>query len=109
MGFDSFVGEFLGLMAFVLIILVSGNPMIIAFGLLGAIFMASCLSKGILNPAVLFGLVLKGDISVPEGMWYLGGQLAGAAAGVAIYQYSKKVPVDHFYRIVFRDDQVNMS
>jgi aquaporin Z len=103
MAFRDAIFEGIGCFMFILIILVSGNPMLIAFGLLGSIYAASAGSKGILNPAVIAALISKGDMSVELGSWYIAGEVAGALAAVSLYSYGKKLPVDHWYNLTLRE------
>ena len=57
------VTEFLATFFFLSAILISGQPVLIAAALLGAISFAGPISGGHLNPAVSTAFFMKGDLS----------------------------------------------
>ena len=59
-----FIGEFFGTFIFITIILVSGDPFIIAVALLASIHFSAAFSKSSLNPAVSFSLLLRRDLAL---------------------------------------------
>lgn len=97
--FTEFLGELIGTFFFITIILVSGDPLIIAIGLLASIHFASFLSKSSLNPAVSFALLLNGKLSVSKFATYLIGEFLGGLLAVLFYKYGKHESLSHFYNI----------
>lgn len=81
------VNEALGSFVFFLMILQTGDPIMIAVGLLIGILIASMSSQAHLNPAVTGMMYMKGDINQQDAMWYIGAQLLGAF--VALQWYNK--------------------
>lgn len=72
------VGEFLGTFLFVLSILITGNPLMIAISLALIIYILSDISGGHVNPAVSLVFFLKGDMSPLKFITYAVVQLIGA-------------------------------
>lgn len=85
-----YLSEALGSFVFFLIILSTGNPIMIAVGLLIGILIAQASSQGHLNPAVTGMMLMTGKINQTEALWYCCAQLAGAIAAVYWWNYVKK-------------------
>lgn len=80
-----YVNEALGSFVFFLMILATGDPIMIAVGLLIGILVASMSSQAHLNPAVTAMMYMKGDISQQESLMYVGAQLLGAFIALQWY------------------------
>jgi aquaporin Z len=84
------LAEFISTFILVSAIIISGQPILIAAALLGAISIAGPISGGHLNPAVSTAFFMKGDISSGKFGSYVLAQVAGALAAVAFAKYVKK-------------------
>jgi glycerol uptake facilitator-like aquaporin len=71
------VAELVGTFIFVSIILITGNPIAIAVGLLAVIYFTSSLSKGSLNPAVSISLFCRGDLNLSKLFIYILAEVLG--------------------------------
>jgi aquaporin Z len=90
MNFYKYLAEFLGTFALVMVILVTGNPIMIGAALTLIILLTSSISGGHVNPAVSFAMVslkqLETELLVP----YVASQILGGLAAVEIYHRYKK-------------------
>jgi aquaporin Z len=82
--------EFLATFFLMSAILISGQPILIAAALLGAISFAGPISGGHLNPAVSTAFFMKGELSVGKFGSYVSAQVLGAIAAVVFANYVKK-------------------
>lgn len=82
-----YLNEALGSFVFFLMILSTGDPIMIAVGLLIGILIASMSSQAHLNPAVTSMMYMDGKVTANEAMWYVCAQLLGAF--VALHWYNK--------------------
>lgn len=80
-----YVNEALGSFVFFLMILATGDPIMIAVGLLIGILVASMSSQAHLNPAVTGMMYMKGDINQQDALMYIGAQLLGAFIALQWY------------------------
>lgn len=80
-----YVNEALGSFVFFLMILATGDPIMIAVGLLIGILIASMSSQAHLNPAVTTMMYMKGDINQQDALWYVAAQLIGAVVALQWY------------------------
>lgn len=87
---NTYLSEALGSFVFFLIILATGNPIMIAVGLLIGILLASVASQGHLNPAVTAMMYLTGKVNETEAVYYIGAQLVGAFMAVQWLNSMKK-------------------
>lgn len=85
MSHQIYLNEALGSFVFFLVILSTGDPIMIAVGLLIGIIIASMSSGAHLNPAVTGMMLMKGNINQQQAMWYVGAQLLGAFAALQWY------------------------
>lgn len=97
-----FLGELIGTFIFITIILVSGDPFIIAIGLLASINFSSFLSKSSLNPAVSLSLLLNGNLPLSKFGVYLAGEFIGGVLAVLFYKFGKHKSLAQFYNIKLR-------
>jgi len=90
MNFYKYLAEFLGTFALVMVILVTGNPIMIGAALTLIILLTSSISGGHVNPAVSFAMVslkqLETELLVP----YIASQILGGLAAVEVYHRLKK-------------------
>ncbi len=77
--------EFIGTFIFVSVILITGNPILIALSLLIVIYLGLAYSGSNFNPAVSTAMYFKGTLSYTEYLSYIGVQLT--AGFVAYYCY----------------------
>lgn len=87
---NTYLSEALGSFVFFLIILATGDPIMIAVGLLIGILIAQLASQAHLNPAVTAMMFLQGKVDQTEAMWYVGAQLVGAFLAVQYWNAMKK-------------------
>ena len=79
--------EFLGTMALILVILITGgNPVIIGAALAGLVAVAGSLSGAHFNPAVSIMALVKGDLSQNDLMGYILAQILGALFALEIFK-----------------------
>lgn len=90
MNFYKYLAEFLGTFALVMVILVTGNPIMIGAALTLIILLTSSISGGHVNPAVSFAMVslkqLETELLVP----YIASQILGGLAAVEVYHRLQK-------------------
>jgi len=79
--------EFLGTTLLVVVVLFTGNFLMIGAALAVAIFLGGSISGGAFNPAVAFCLYLAGKLTQPQLVSYTIMELAGASAGYHLYKY----------------------
>ena len=87
---NTYLSEALGSFVFFLIILATGNPIMIAVGLLIGILIAQLTSQAHLNPAVTGMMLMTGKVNQTQAMWYVSAQLVGAIAAVYWWNHMKK-------------------
>lgn len=90
MNFYKYLAEFSGTFALVMVILVTGNPIMIGVALTLIILLTSSISGGHVNPAVSLAMVslkqLETELLVP----YIASQILGGLAAVEVYHRVKK-------------------
>jgi aquaporin Z len=84
-----YFAEFFGTLLFVLAIIMTGQPVIVAATLLAVILLSGPLSGGHINPAVTISMIFKGDIPMSDGAPYIISQIAGGLAAVQIAKMIK--------------------
>ncbi len=80
-----YLNEALGSCVFFLMVLATGDPVMIAVGLLIGILIASMSSQAHLNPAITSMMYLDGKVTGNEALWYIGAQLVGAVIALQWY------------------------
>jgi aquaporin Z len=85
--------EFIGTFFLVFVVILTGNPLAIGCILMVMVYMGGHISGGHYNPAVTFGVLIRGKIKTNEALMYMVIQLVGAiAAGIMYYLiYGKTV------------------
>lgn len=84
-----YLAEFFGTLLFVLAIVMTGTPLLIAAAFLAIILLAGPVSGGHINPAVTLSMVFKGDLPVSDAAPYIIAQIAGGLAAVQIAKMLK--------------------
>ena len=87
---NTYLSEALGSFVFFLIVLATGDPIMMAVALLIGILVASLGSQGHLNPAITAMRLMTGEMAQEEGLKYIGAQLLGAFVAVQWYNQLKK-------------------
>lgn len=83
----SYLSEALGTFVFFLIILATGDPIMIAVGLLIGILLAQLASPAHLNPAVTAMMWMQGKVTNNDAIMFVGAQLLGAI--LAVYWWNQ--------------------
>lgn len=83
----TYLSEALGSFVFFLIILATGDPIMIAVGLLIGILLAQLASPAHLNPAVTAMMWMQGNVKDNDAIMLVGSQLVGAA--LAVYWWNQ--------------------
>jgi glycerol uptake facilitator-like aquaporin len=83
----SLIAEFIGTFIFLSIILIQGEPIPIAVGLLASIYAFGKISGGHFNPAVSYIMFLKNTIDIPTFMAYIVVQILGASLAYIWWNY----------------------
>lgn len=84
-----YLAEFFGTLLFVLAIVMTGQPFMIAAAFLAIILLTGPVSGGHINPAVTLSMVFKGDLPVATAAPYIIAQIAGGLAAVQIAKMLK--------------------
>lgn len=88
---NTYLSEALGSFVFFLIILATGDKLMIAVALFVGILLAIAGgSQAHLNPMVTFMTFIQGKMASDEAMYYVGAQLVGAVAAVKWYEQMNK-------------------
>jgi glycerol uptake facilitator-like aquaporin len=87
--YTPYLSEFIGTLIFVLAIVMSGSPLIIAGTFLAVILLIGPFSGGHINPAVTLAMLFKGDITFATAAPYIVAQVAGALAAIQVAKYLK--------------------
>lgn len=82
--------EFLGSFFFIGTILITGEAIPAALGLLTAIYFGGKISGGHFNPAVSTAFFAKGTISLPTWLCYMVAQVLGAMVALLWVKYASK-------------------
>jgi aquaporin Z len=85
MNFYKYIAEFVGTFTLVMIILVSGNPIIIAATIALVYYIISPFSGGHINPAVSFAMVSLKQMETELLIPYIASQILGGLTAVEIY------------------------
>jgi len=90
MNLYKYLAEFLGTFALVMVVIVTGNPIMIGAALTLIKLLTASISGGHINPAVSFAMVslkqLETELLVP----YIASQILGGLAAVEVYHRYKK-------------------
>jgi aquaporin Z len=81
-----YLAESLATFFFVSVILWIGQPIPIVLALLIAIYVINPFSKAHINPAVSFGMLIKGDVTGGEFCGYATAQLIGGALAALLFK-----------------------
>ncbi len=84
---NAYLSEALGTFVFLLIILATGDPVMIAVGLLIGILIAQIASPAHLNPAVTGMMWMQGKVNNTDAVMFVGAQLL--AAVLAVYWWNQ--------------------
>lgn len=84
---NTYLSEILGMFVFALIILATGDPILISVGLLIGILLAKIASPAHLNPAVTAMAWMQGQVNNTDAIMLVGSQLFGAI--LAVYWWNK--------------------
>lgn len=87
--YTPYLAEFIGTFIFVLAIVMTGSPLLIAGAFLAAILLVGPFSGGHINPAVTLAMLFKGDINFATAAPYIVAQVAGALAAIQASKFLK--------------------
>jgi len=91
MNFYKYLAEFVGTFILVIVILVTGNPLMIGATLTLIILLTSSISGGHINPAVSFAMVSLKQMETELLIPYIASQILGGLTAVEIYHRYKKI------------------
>ncbi|HYC39461.1 MAG TPA: aquaporin [Chitinophagaceae bacterium] len=80
-----YITEFIGTFFLVLVIALTGDPLVIGAVLMVMVFAGGHISGAHYNPAVTLALLIRKKISAGETLVYIGSQLAGALAAALVF------------------------
>lgn len=81
-----FIAEFIGTFLFLLIILIKGEAIPIAIGLLASIYAFGGVSGGHFNPAVSVMMLANGTIDAGRAALYISAQVMGGLSALILYK-----------------------
>lgn len=84
-----YLSEFLGTFLFILAIIMTSQPFLIAATFLAIILLLGPMTGGHINPAVTLAMVFKGDLPAGDAAPYIIAQIAGGLAAVQIAKMLK--------------------
>lgn len=84
--------EFIGTMFLVLVIGISGNPLVIGSILMGMVYMGGHISGAHYNPAITAAILLRGKMTMNEAGAYWLAQILGGLLGAAVAYWFKDGP-----------------
>jgi aquaporin Z len=90
MNYYKYIAEFFGTFALIMVILVTGNPIMIGATLALVMFLTSSISGGHINPAVSFAMVSIKQLETEQLLPYVASQVLGGLAAVEVYHRYKK-------------------
>ena len=90
MNFYKYLAEFLGTFALVMVIIVTGNPIMMGVALTLIKLLTSSISGGHINPAVSFAMVSIKQMETEQLIPYIASQILGGLAAVEVYHRYKK-------------------
>ena len=90
MNFYKYLAEFTGAFTLVMVILVTGNPLMIGGALALIILLTASISGGHINPAVSFAMVSIKQLETYQLIPYIVSQILGGLTAVEIYHRYKK-------------------
>jgi len=90
MNFYKYLAEFLGTFALVMVIIATGNPIIVGAALILIILLTSSISGGHVNPAVSLAMVSLKQLETELLAPYIASQILGGLAAVEVYHRYKK-------------------
>jgi glycerol uptake facilitator-like aquaporin len=82
-----YAAEFVGTYAFVSIVLLSKNPVVIGLSLVLILSALAAYSKQSVNPAVSIAYALNGQLSTPDAMGYILSQLLAGVLAYFTYRF----------------------
>ena len=89
MNFYKYLAEFTGAFTLVMVILVTGNPLMIGGALALIILLTASISGGHINPAVTMVMAAKGRISTTDLIPYIIAQILGGLVALEIFKKVK--------------------
>lgn len=84
-----YLAEFFGTLIFVLAIVMTAQPFLIAATFLAVILLAGPIGAGHINPAVTLAMIFKGDLPVSDAAPFIIAQITGGLAAVQIAKMLK--------------------
>jgi glycerol uptake facilitator-like aquaporin len=87
--YTRYLAEFFGTLVFVLAIVLTAQPLLIAGAFLAIILLAGPLGAGHINPAVTIAMIFKGDLPMSEAAPFIIAQVAGGLAAVQLAKMLK--------------------
>ena len=87
--YTQYLSEFIGTLIFVLAIVMTSSPLIVAGTFLAVILLIGPFSGGHINPAVTLAMLFKGDMTFATAAPYIAAQVAGAIAAIQVAKYLK--------------------
>lgn len=84
-----YLAEFFGTLVFVLAIIMTGQPFVIAATFLAVILLLGPITGGHINPAVTLAMLFKGELPLKIAAPYVVAQIAGGLAAVQIAKMLK--------------------
>lgn len=90
MNFYKYLAEFIGTFTLVMVILVTGNPIMIGAALTVIILLTSSISGGHVNPAVSMAMVSLKQLETELLFPYIASQILGGLAAVEVFHRYKK-------------------
>ena len=83
---QSYLGEFVGTMFFLYVILATGNPVAIGVALVLAIMALGSVSGGHFNPAVTIMMAAAGRMEIDQVPGYVCAQILGGLAALEVFK-----------------------
>jgi aquaporin Z len=90
MNLHKYLTEFLGTFSIIMVILITGNPILVGLTVMLVIFIALPISGGHMNPAISFALVSIKQMETELLFPYIASQILGGLAAVELYHRYKK-------------------
>jgi glycerol uptake facilitator-like aquaporin len=87
--YTQYLSEFIGTLIFVLAIVLTSSPLLVAGTFLAVILLIGPFSGGHINPAVTLAMLFKGDMTLATATPYIVAQVAGALAAIQVAKYLK--------------------
>lgn len=87
--YTRYLAEFFGTLVFVLAIIMTAQPLLIAATFLAVILLSGPLGAGHINPAVTLAMIFNGDLPMSEATPFIVAQIAGGLAAVQLAKMLK--------------------